>query len=191
MRRMIVTAAGMQELPLARVEFDFTVDDLVDVQMRSASVRQAVLAARCRAIKAFGLLAAAGSAAGIAVPPLRTDRVLWTLVVVLVVAALLQLLPWRGRVARTLQRSAVRRMPSGTARCVVELRSDRLDVRQFDAISGTEWSRVSSVDDSGADVVVQGPFLVVVRGRAFARPEDRAAFVAIARERMTAARVQA
>jgi hypothetical protein len=190
MQCMTVTAAGMQEVPLARAEFDFTVDDLVDVQMRSASVEQAVRGARYRAIRAFGSLAAAGAAIGIAVPSLRADKVLWTLVAVMVVAALQSLLPWRGRVTRALQRSASRLMPSGTARCVVELRSDRLEARYLDTILGMEWSRAVAVDDSGADVVVQGPVLVVVRNRAFARPEDRAAFVAIARERMATSRAQ-
>jgi len=193
---MIVNMATGEEQPLMRAEFDFTHGDLLDVLLRSPSF--AVLQKRLGGwVLLLGAVVFCAS-----IPFWVRDASLADRAVISVIFAALVVCQRRPMARRWAERFLRRQADAvmartASARCVVELMPGRLVCRQIGITLGWDWPLVLAVEERGDDVEfrsgrsLEHASMLVVRGRAFATPAQRAAFLALARRLHAAARAPA
>ena len=166
------------------VEFESTLDDLVDANVRLAKSTTAYLRRRCRDQWVFALCVAGGVSVNL------LGRVIvssYTLVVfatigILIVGAATGLL--YGRYHDWYVKRAYRKMigemfrGAATIRCLYELRADVLSGKFAHCEIAYPWSRLTRVAETPDAIELWfQPGLVLVRERAFQTPENRRAFL--------------
>lgn len=164
--------------PMAHVEFDATLEERVDVQVRLAAQVPSLRASRRRARTSVGV------AAGIAMLLLPFSFRL-PLPLRLLVAAAVGLCgyraagPWLQASHRRQARQALRELGTETTvHCEVELHADGVQVRQGGVDMRAPWSELLSVTERGGDVELGfRQSLVVVRRRAFRTGQQLSRFL--------------
>lgn len=164
----------------ASAEFDYDLDDLVDVAWRNVQwSRHSQLR---YAANVFGVLAGVGLgwAALSLVPENR-----WIAVPVGLAAAVVFAIAYFHRlcanIRRSLHRTLREQQGEGLRRCIVELHDDHMLWRQPDLDMRLAWRDVRAIEPDGDDLVVLSRSGVsLLRGRAFANPEARERFVTTA-----------
>ena len=166
--------------PLAHVEFDATLDERVDVQVRLAILVPSLRASRRRARIGVGV------GAGIAMLllpfafrlPLPLRLLLATVAGTVGYAAAG---PWLAASHRRLVRQALREMGAETpVRCEVELHRDALRVCQGGIDMRVPWSDLQSVTERRGDVeLCFRQAMVVVRRRAFRGEQQLSGFLGL------------
>ena len=170
-----------------RVRFEFTVEDLVDVGERTVSRSSVVLQLRRTAVWIWSV--AAGLLALAAVPLPWPGRLASAAGAAGIVAAVYPRFR-RAAVADRLKAYWKERLAGGGPfTCDVELDATGITVEQFGTKSTVAWPDVRSVADTpdSVEIATRRGSLVVVRNRAFPTPDERARFLAFARERIAGA----
>lgn len=164
-----------------KVKFDFTLDDLVEVSER-ASARSRVM----RSLQSRGLIVVclAGAVVAFFTVAGSTERRLFAAAVIAVVGALIY--PFSmGRARQSQLRKYFREQFGGDGpySCEVELTPACLVTLQAGTRAERAWSTVTAIHETAdsVDFAFKGSGSLVVRNRAFGSPEERSAFVRIAR----------
>lgn len=170
------------------VQFEATLEELVDVNRRLADRSSAARSWRRRSIVAVSVAVGGGVLLGLRV--ISEDATIMRLAVATVagLAASFVCGPMYDRAleARVRRYLAEQYGQDATVPCTIELRPAGLWIRQKDVEMSFDWQAARSVDERGGDVEVtfqQG--LTVVRGRAFQSVADRDHFIAVARALLT------
>jgi hypothetical protein len=170
--------------PGRRLEFDATIEEAVDVTMRSMHASTANRVVLRRGASIAGTVAAS---AVIVIPLLAARHVspksAWLVVVLGIAAGAALFLSWPAMV-RSSMKKRLRRVYSeltggrDTFRCEIELRPDGFWTRQHDVETLTPWSKLVVVAEIEDGIELRfATTLVVARNRAFATPADRRAFL--------------
>ncbi len=175
------------------VKFDFTPDELVDVNLRIVRATRTTQAARRQYQWASALGGAAAlTGAGLLSVGVTTASVVATATSGLVLGAVCFALS--GKVFDDRQRRWVRRavdehLAKFRDRSVeLELREDGLRCRQTESEMTFFWKNVRTIAEQAGDIEFRfNSGLVVARQRAFACEEERRAFIAAARRLAVAA----
>lgn len=164
-----------------KVKFDFTLDDLVDVSER-ASIRSRVM----RSLHSQGLIIVCLTGAVVAFFTVAgsTERRLFAATVAAVVCALIY--PFSmGRARKSQLRKYFREQFGGDGpySCEVELTPAALVTAQAGTRAERAWSTVTGIQETAdsVDFAFKGSGTLVVRNRAFRSPEERNAFIRLAR----------
>ena len=173
---------------LHRVSFEFTPEDLADVTVRHSS--GTALRRRLWHQATLNVGAVAGIGAMLAMVLVTGLRDAASLAGLAVTAALVGVVvagveasrfetKFRRRILRVI---AAEPSTSRVMRCDVELRRDGLRLQQQNFEMFYRWSDAISIEDvdAGIELRFRAGF-VMVRARAFATPEERAAFLTLAR----------
>ncbi len=167
-----------------KVSFEFTLDDMADVAMRSTSRSQTLKSMRLNGRITLSVLIAGG--AWLAGEWLDSGSN--SLFVALCTGFLLFFLSGmdsgQSR-ADKLKKVFRERMGNGPFRCEVEIAENGLCSRQSGAETVHQWDAIRYVKDDGIDIEVgfTGLGLLVIRGRGFKGPEERLAFASEIRRR--------
>lgn len=166
------------------VEFDATLAELVDVQLRLIRRSHVARTSRRRSLLIVGLAAAivAFLAFDFSFPlPLRV----FLSAIIGSAAGGLYASAYTGLLRRRCRRYLAEQLGGATvAHCEIEPRPEALFVRQNELEMTFDWEGAESVEESQGDIVIafrQG--VVVVHSRGFKVPEDRDAFLQDARAR--------
>jgi hypothetical protein len=170
----------------ARVTFDATIDELVDVNLRHYATSVEFRRSHRNAMLGGGATVAIGVLV-VASPLWKAEHgVAIVSATILILGALIGFLS--GRAYDDSNKKRVRRYiaeqlrGSQSLRCEVELRSSGLWIRQDDAEHLYRWGDVTSVDDTSISVdIVARNIILVVRNRAFSGLEERGSFIEHAR----------
>ena len=164
----------------AIAEFDYDLDDLVDVAWRN--VKWSRNSELRRAAGFFGVVV--GIAVGWAAHSLMPERGWVAIPVGLAAVAALAILYFQWLCAvirRSLYRILRERHGEGLRRCIVELHDEHMLFRQHDVDQRVAWRDIRAIEPEGDDLVVLSRTGVsTVRGVAFATPEAREMFVSAA-----------
>jgi hypothetical protein len=166
-----------------RVEFDSTLDEVVDVNFRLAEHTKAF-----RRQRMWSQILVGGCLAAMMVVTVVTRGPIPPIAMVVVVAAAVAIGAFFGYLYRHFHnwyiqrhyRRMVKEMLGGadTVRCEFELRPDVLWCKTPVAETSFPWSRLTQVNDTEDSVEMWfDPGLAVVRNRAFPGPDDRRDFV--------------
>jgi hypothetical protein len=171
-----------------RVQFDTTLEELVDVQMRLAGQTKAFRRSRLRS----QILVGAATGVAVLMGPLSKDDVATTAIAIMgVVAPVVAVASGYGYgryhtwYIRRNYWKMLREMLHDAQRIPVEmeLRPEGLSCRSPTGDISLPWSRLKRVNDGEGEVELWfDPGLAVVRDRAFASPEERRRFIAKATE---------
>jgi hypothetical protein len=170
------------------VKFDFTADELVDVNIRLVrETRTGQAARRNYRWSVAGAAAVTLTAVGVLDQGITTARVVAMASCGFVLGAICFALSGHAfdhRQRRWLRRAVDEHMTTSTDRsCELELRPDGIACRQAGAEMVFYWKRLQAIVEEAGDVEFRfTPGLVVARRRAFASDADRRAFVVAARE---------
>jgi hypothetical protein len=164
-----------------KVEFDFTLDDLVDVTER-AGARSGVM----RSLRSQGLILVCltGAVVAFATVSGSTERRLFAATVAAVACALIYPFSMsRARKSRLRQYFREQFGGDGPYTCEVELTPAVLITAQAGTRAERAWSTVTAIRETpdSVDFAFKGSGSLVVRHRAFRSPEERSAFVQLAR----------
>ncbi len=181
----------MPDDPLYRAEFEATIDDFVDVQMRMLGRSQVARGWWRRELWLSAVITGGGLfillGIGRSSPPVSyraTFAILWAVIYSLFFKR------WMGaqRVFRV-RRYLREYLGEGPVKVIVELRPQGLWTRQADTEMLFDWKNATAVEElpTGVEVVFRNG-AVVARDRGFAGPVDRAAFANRARELMRGSR---
>jgi hypothetical protein len=170
--------------PVNKVEFDATIDECVDVQIRVASHGTTLGKRRRRSRVLFGLTIAVLFPASFFFEA-RHVTMLVVLVVGIVGLGLGTLCGhWYGFYVdwhiRHNARCMIKEMLPGvsTLRCEIELRPETLWTKSRDTEVSFAWSRLTGVDDADRGIELWfDPGLVLIRSRAFASTDARRRFL--------------
>jgi len=177
--------------PIYRAEFEATIDDFVDVQLRMLERSRVAQGWRRRdrwwsaAITGIAVFLAMGL--GRSSPPLvyrAPVGVLWTIVYLFFFER------WMGaqRISR-ITRYLREHLGDGPVKVIIELRPQAMWTRQADTEMLFDWKNATAVEEAPAGVeVIFRNATVLARERGFAGPVERAAFANRARELMHSAR---
>jgi hypothetical protein len=170
--------------PVDKVEFDATIDECVDVQIRLANHATTVGKRRRRSRVLFGLTIAVLFPASFFFEARHVTMLI--AVVVGIVGLGLGTLSgyWYGIYIDWHIRYNTRRMITemlrgvSTVRCEIELRPDALWTKARETEVSFAWSRLTSVDDADHGIELWfDPGLVLIRSRAFASTDARRRFL--------------
>lgn len=160
------------------MEFEATLDDLADANMRMAKCTNTYRQQRHQAQTAYGLIAA-----GILAVTLQGRTSLALVIVFTIIGGGIVAYAY-GQFHYRYVVHHYRRMVGDsyagvkTVRCVVDLRDDVVWTKTGDMEIAFEWSRRPTINDSGDSIEMWfEPGLVVVRNRAFQTEDDRQAFL--------------
>jgi len=164
-----------------KVKFDFTLDDLVDVTERATGRSNVMRTLRLQGVAIVSLTGAVLTFFGVHG---STEQRL--VAAALVAAACAVIYPFGMRYAR---KSRLRQYfreqfgGDGPYNCEVELTPTALVTVQGGTRAERAWSTVSAIHETpdSVDFVFKGSGSVVVRNRAFRSPEERSAFIRVAR----------
>jgi hypothetical protein len=167
-----------------RVEFDSTLDEIVDANMRLVQSTTAYQRQR----RLYQWIFAVGFPAGVGIAMIRANNVpsLAGLAIesLAALAGGVALGVLYGRYHDWYVRRGARRLVkemyggSGVVHCEYELRNDALWCRSIHAEMSLPWSRMTRVADVPGSIEVWfDPGLAIVRDRAFQSAEDRRAFL--------------
>ena len=172
--------------PIAKISFDATLDELVEVVLRYQNATKAAQSWRRTAMLSSG--AVIGVLFLFASSPLWRDGedgfVLFA--IALALAALVGFLAGRAhdhsQKRRVRQYLAERLRGAEKLRCDIELRTSGVWIRQDNVEMLFKWSDVIAIEDqpTGVEMFFRSS-LVIARSRAFSAASDRVAFVSHAR----------
>ena len=164
-----------------RVQFDFTIDDLVDSAERAVSRSPVARSWRWQGMLASCVLSAA--IAYVAVPGSAGRRLFAAAVGALICAAIYPFSVGRSRKRRLRKYFREQFGGEGPYSCEVELTPAGLVTVQQGTRSERAWSTITAirVTDNSVDFVTKGAGSLVVRNRAFSSAEQHDAFVTLAR----------
>jgi hypothetical protein len=166
------------------VEYDTTIDEIVDAYLRALSLSKAAKRARWQASLWTTLLT--GIILFLWGTFLRapiTHRCAFTVLGVLVTTGGYNL-TYRQNLRRRLRKHLLNQMPSGTSmRFMVELRDDCIWTKQAGNQMSFDWGNVSEVVDTGdaLEVRVKGGGMVVVRNKGFQSQQERSEFLNVSK----------
>lgn len=171
-----------------KVQFQFTLDDMVDLAQRA--VGRSRVAAALRRERLVGAALGAG-ALGYAIASGATPSHLAAALAAGIAAAVLY-----PALSRTLRRQRLRQLyrerlgGAGPFSCEVEIAPSGITTTQMGASIKRDWSAISAVEDRGDSIefVTRGAGTLVVRNRAFESQEAWRAFLDTARGYLAQAR---
>lgn len=171
-----------------KVQFEFTLDDMVDVAERALDKSRLAASLRLRGVAVMVLLAGALGYLVMAGP--ASHRLAFAVVLGLVVAALYP------KALRTARQQRLRRLyrerlgSSGPFTCEVEIAPSGITTSQVGAHTTREWASIAAIEDRGDSIefVTRGAGTVVVRNRAFRSREEWREFLDTARGYLAQAR---
>jgi hypothetical protein len=177
--------------PLHRAEFDATIDDFVNVQLRMLERSRVARGWWRRDLWLSAVITGGGvfvlMGLGRSAPPLvyrATFALLWAVIYSFVFKR------W-ARAQRTsrITRYLREHLGEGPVKVIIELRPQGLWTRQAAVDMLFDWKNATAVEEipAGVEVIFQNG-TVLARERGFASPVERAAFANRARELMQAAR---
>lgn len=174
------------EIP--RVQFEATLDELVDVNSRLADRSSVARSWRRRSIASVSVAVGAGTFLVLGVFSPEAPIVRFAATAMAGCAAWFLCGPMYDRAlkARVRRYLAEQFGHDTTVPCTIELRAAGLWIRQKEIEMSFDWQAAESVDERAGDVeVVFRQGLVVVRGRAFQSVADREHFIDVARSLMS------
>ncbi len=160
------------------VAFDATFDELVDANMRAAERSALVRAWRRRSVITLGVAAAAGVILFGREVFRPVWLVVWAIVVGAAAAAVYRPLLWYSYARRMRQFVAEHFGGKKGVHCEIAVDRSGVHVCQGTTQTTYAWEGLTIRDDGAGDIELwSGRTVVVVRGRAFPGPEQRARFV--------------
>jgi hypothetical protein len=174
-------ARAMTE-PLARAEYDYTLDELADVSWRAAKNSPRFRHRQRRTTITLGIgfgVAAASVVAFAHGPSVAAVLGAGALTAIVIIAWRTLRLPAQYR--RAVKRQALRRHGAGPLHCAIELHPERVLLQQPGLDLQFAWPEVLAVSVERDDVEIRARSgVLVVRGRAFANAAAREQFAATA-----------
>ena len=164
-----------------KVQFDFTVDDLVDGAERAVSRSPVARSWRWQGLLASCVLSAA--VAYMVVPGSDARRLFAAAIGALICAAIYPFSVGRSRKRRLEKYFREQFGGDGPYTCEVELTPAALVTVQAGTRSERAWSTITAIQvtDNSVDFLTKGAGSLIVRNRAFGSAEQRDAFVNLAR----------
>jgi len=164
-----------------KVQFDFTVDDMVDVAERAVTRSPVARSWRWQGLLTSCLLSAL--VAYIVVPGSDARRLFAAVIGALIAAAIYPFSAARSRKRRLQKYFRERFGGDGPYSCEVELTPTGLVTVQSGTRTVRDWSSIVQIQETAdsVDFVTKGAGSLIVRNRAFRSAEEHHAFVKLAR----------
>ena len=164
-----------------KVQFDFTIDDMVDVSERATGRSALVRSWRWRST-----FVACGLTALMVYLVTSGSEGLRLFTACIAIGLGLSIFPSsmeRARKSRLRRFLRERLGGDGPFRCEVELKPDGVAVSQAGTQSLRQWSAIAAIEETAdaIEIIPRGAGTLVVRNRAFGSPAERAEFVRLAR----------
>jgi hypothetical protein len=165
-----------------RVQFDYTIEDLVDVQMRVLNNSRAVRAWRWRDLVLTSLMT--GIFVFAIIPEEITVRIIVG-IIGLILGAVLYPVVSEMTIKRRLRKWCEENAgPAKTFTCEVELNESGIHSQQNETQIVFPWKNMKEIRETkdSVDIYFERGGLMVIRNRAFTSPEERQRFIELAKQ---------